>query len=85
MSDPQLYFEVFGSRVEFGWGALNTLGNHAARFAARRALVVTDADVANLGIPEKVARVLKASGIASVVFKDVAPNPTDVNVAAGNC
>jgi alcohol dehydrogenase class IV len=83
MSDPQLYFEVFGSRVEFGWGALNTLGNHAARFAARRALVVTDADVANLGIPEQVAAVLKASGIESVVFKEVAPNPTDLNVAAG--
>ena len=83
MQDLKIFFEVFGSRVEFGWEALNTLGNHAARFTSRKALIVTDADVASLGIPEKVAAVLKASGIESVVFKDVAANPTDVNVATG--
>lgn len=83
MQNQTISFEIFGVSVEFGWNALKTLGKHAVDFASKRALIVTDGGVTSLGIPEKVADVLKNENVDSVIFKDVSSNPTDLNVQEG--
>lgn len=83
MGNQNLYFEIFGSCIEFGWDALNTLGEHAKSHGAKKALIVTDEGVVSIGIPERVSSVLKKAGIESMTFKDVSPNPTDINVQNG--
>lgn len=83
MEDQELYFEVFGCRIKFGWNALDTLGSHANNFGAKKALIVTDEGVFSVGIPERVSSILKKGGVESVIFKDISPNPTDMNVQKG--
>lgn len=83
MGNQNLYFEIFGGCIEFGWDALNTLGRHAKSHGAKKALIVTDEGVVSIGIPERVSSVLKKAGIESMIFKDISPNPTDINVRNG--
>lgn len=83
MADENLYFEIFGCRVEFGWNALITLGAHAESFGSKQALIVTDEGVHEIGVAERVSDVLAEAGIESLIFKEVFPNPTDMNVRKG--
>ena len=83
MDMQTLQFEVFGAKVAFGWKELEKLGEYAGGLGKRKALVVSDKGVTALGIPARVSEILKKSGIDSVMFSDVAENPTDVNVLDG--
>ena len=78
-----LDFESFGCRVAFGWNRVAGVGTDAAGFKAKKVMIVTDAGVFSLGIPEQVAERLGKQGIQSVIFKDVSANPTDTNVREG--
>ncbi|WP_199104100.1 iron-containing alcohol dehydrogenase, partial [Aquitalea sp. ASV11] len=49
----------------------------------KRALIVTDAGLVKTGLADKVAALLTAADIQSVVFDGVHPNPTSANVNAG--
>ena len=53
MTDQNIYFEMFGACVDFGWNALENLPEHIAQFDTKKALIVTDGGVASLGIPKK--------------------------------
>ena len=83
MEEYDVYFEAFGCHVSFGWGKLATLGTHAGNFRAGKALVVTDEGVFSTGIPEKASIGLRNAGIDSTIFKDISPNPTDIDVGKG--
>jgi alcohol dehydrogenase class IV len=80
MQAQDINFDIFGVRVAFGWHILKTLGKQAVELRSRKALIVTDRGVASLGIPEMAADVLKAEKVDSVMYQDVSPNPTDLNV-----
>lgn len=63
-----------------------SLGEAVASIGARgfrRALLVTDAVLADLGVAAKVAGRLEAVGIAVSIFPGAQPNPTVGNVEAG--
>ena len=49
----------------------------------KRALIVTDAPLTQLGVTEKVAALLRERGLEVAVFDGVQPNPTVSNVEAG--
>ncbi|WP_405575951.1 iron-containing alcohol dehydrogenase [Winogradskyella sp. Asnod2-B02-A] len=66
-----------------GPGALNDLGEELKGLPYKKALFVTDKILVKIGVAEKVLDVLKTSGIESVVFDDVQPNPTVKNVTNG--
>jgi alcohol dehydrogenase class IV len=83
MGNQNVYFEVFGCCIEFGWQSLNTLVGHVKRFGAKKALIVTDEGVASIGIPERISSALVNAGIDTVTFKDILPNPSDKNVQNG--
>lgn len=71
------------TRIVFGFGASEGVGQEAAALAAKHALVVTDPGVIAAGIVDLIAARLQAEGVDHVVFSDVSSNPRDVEVEAG--
>jgi len=61
--------------VVFGRGALDQVGPRTRAYG-RRALVVTDGGMVASGLVESVTGFLRASGVESIVFSGVQPNPT---------
>jgi len=66
-------------QIAFGEGALDALDE----LEGRRALVVTDATLAKLGLVEKVAAHLAKAGIEMRVFAEVEPDPSVATVRRG--
>lgn len=66
-----------------GAGALDLAVEQIALLGFKKALIVTDEVLAELGFSGNVAKLLEAKGIASDVFCDVKPNPTVSNVNEG--
>ncbi len=67
----------------FGWGARNNLVEEITERKYKKALVVTDANLLELGIADKVISLLDKTGISYEVFSEVKPNPTISNVKKG--
>ena len=71
--------------------AVNIIGENAMNdamasikgYGFKKALIVSDHGLEQIGTIDKVVNMLKEAGIDSAVFADVQPNPTDSNVAAG--
>ena len=70
-------------RIEFGDGAIQNLGEHVKSFGCKRPLLVSDAGVMNAGILTKAIEALHASGLPSVTYLDIEPNPTDLSINDG--
>ena len=69
--------------VTFGAGAVASLGDRARAMGGRKALLVTDPGLVAIGLADKVAGFLRASGIEADVFGEVKPNPTMAEVTEG--
>ena len=67
----------------FGIGARHRVGFYAQNMQARRVLIVTDPGVTAAGWLAELIENLDESGIPSVVFDAVTPNPKDTEVMAG--
>src|SRR5579884_2120014 len=80
MNDSVSIF-AFPTRIVFGRGALNRLGDEINRLGVRRPLLVTDPGVVQAGLAERVAAA--APNIAFSLFDNVNNNPTEANVLAG--
>lgn len=83
MQNRELVFDIFGIKVDFGWGSLDRLGAHAKRLNAKKAFIVTDEGIEKCGFVEKTVGLLKKSGIDYQVYKDISSNPTDNEVVSG--
>ena len=57
--------------ILFGAGVLQRLGEQASRFNMKKALLMADPTMKNIGRIDEVQRILERSGVASVVFTDV--------------
>ena len=68
------------TRVIFGRGAVDRLGEVARELGGRRALVVTDKGLKQAGHEERAVGSLRAAGIDVALFDDVTPNPTTDDV-----
>lgn len=66
-----------------GAGALDTAIEQIATLGFKKALIVTDKPLSNLGFAADVGKRLAAKNIDSAVFDEVKPNPTVDNVNAG--
>jgi len=62
--------------IEFGEGALQTLGAAVTSLGRTRAFVVTDAGIVRAGIVASVEQVLTDSRVDFEVFSEVEPNPS---------
>jgi hydroxyacid-oxoacid transhydrogenase len=70
-------FEMATSNIRFGVGATQEVGMDLADLGVRRALVVTDQNVAQLAPVAIVRTALEAAGVQSVLFDRVRVEPTD--------
>lgn len=68
------------TRVIFGAGKFAQLGAVAREFGNVRVLLVTDPGLKQAGHSETAVRSIRDAGLVVVVFDDVAPNPTTVDV-----
>lgn len=71
------------TRIVFGPGKIETLGELASELGARRALVVSDPGVVAAGHTARGMKALKRAGIEAHLFDGVHENPTTDDVATG--
>jgi alcohol dehydrogenase class IV len=71
------------TRIVFGPGKIETLGELASELGARRALVVSDPGVVAAGHSAKGIAALERAGIEAHLFDGVHENPTTENVTDG--
>jgi hydroxyacid-oxoacid transhydrogenase len=70
-------FTVDASRITFGRGCLEELGDRAAALGMTRVALFSDAVVARLPVFDTAQRSLRAAGIDVIAFTDVHVEPTD--------
>jgi alcohol dehydrogenase class IV len=70
-------FTVDASRITFGRGCLEELGDRAAALGMTRVALFSDAVVARLPVFDTARRSLRAAGIDVIAFTDVHVEPTD--------
>jgi len=66
-----------------GVGCSKEIGPHAKTQGFKKALLVTDAGLAKMGVADIIGGYLKAEGIDYVLYSGAEPNPTDINVRDG--
>jgi alcohol dehydrogenase len=71
------------TRLIFGEGAIERLGELAAELAFRRSLLVADAGLLAAGYVERAAKLLSAAGIETVGFHNFGANPHSEMIEAG--
>ena len=71
------------TRIVFGLGVLERLGNLARDLGFKRTLLVADAGVVSAGHVARATRVLGAAGIHSTLFTEFGANPDSAMVEAG--
>ena len=65
------------SPIKFGLGAMDEIGFDASRLGIRKALIFTDRNLSELGLPERVRALLEEQGIKADVYDGVEIEPTD--------
>jgi len=75
-------FELY-TRVRFGEGVMNRLGQEAVELGVRRWMIVLDPGLARLGLAERVNSIMQASGLSCVFFDRVDREPDEEHVRAG--
>src|SRR5271157_4164553 len=71
------------TRVVFGPGTMDRLGELAKALGDTRVLMVTDPGLEAAGHPERALASLEAAGLQTFLFDDVEENPTSRHVDAG--
>ena len=71
------------TRVVFGPGTLNRLGELAREMGFQRTLIVTDRGLLPTGLSDRARALLAEAGIQSWSFHDFAPNPDSAMVESG--
>jgi alcohol dehydrogenase len=71
------------TRVIYGPGSLNRLGELARELGDTRVLLVTDPGLEEAGHPQRAVASLRQAGLEVFLFDGVEPNPSNVHVEAG--
>ena len=77
-------FSVEAPKIKFGRGSLNEIGDDATALGMTRVAVFTDPKVAKLGPVSIVVESLKSKGMDTVVYDQVAVEPTDISFKQGS-
>ena len=76
-------FSVEAPKIKFGRGSLNEIGDDATALGMTRVAVFTDPKVAKLEPVSIVVESLKSKGMDTVVYDQVAVEPTDISFKQG--
>ena len=77
-------FSVESSKVKFGRGALEEVGNDARSLGMNRVAIFTDKMVVKLPPVSKVIDSIKAIGLDFSIFDQVTVEPTDLSFKLGS-
>lgn len=68
---------MFGMKtdIRFGNSIIDTVGEVAKEYGAKKVLLVADDGIRCTGLPEKVAQALGKAGIETIDFSKIVPNP----------
>lgn len=72
---------AFPTRIIFGAGSVNAIGEEISKHGIQKPLLVTDPGVVKAGLVGRVAQAMP--GIQFALFDSVSPNPTEKNVLEG--
>jgi alcohol dehydrogenase class IV len=75
-------FTYAAPALKFGTGASAEIAYDLGKYAARRALLVTDPGVAATGHPRRIADQIEATGISVTIFDQAQVEPTDASFEA---
>ncbi len=70
-------------KLVFGEGALNKTGEYASQWGKKALIVTTGRFFEEIGLVSRLKNVLTESGMDSVYFPDVSPNPLNTEIDAG--
>lgn len=73
----------FPTTVLYGQGSLNAFLERLKEQGHKKALIVTDSVIREIGLAQRLTDLLSAQGIPCAVFSDAHPNPTDADVDNG--
>ena len=76
--DGDHIFSVEAPKIKFGRGSLKEIGDDASALGMKRVAIFTDPKVSQLEPVSIVVDSLKSKGIDSVVYDQVAVEPTDI-------
>ncbi len=62
-------------RISFGLGKIKELGREVKNFGAEKILLVSDRNLKQVGIIDKVEKILRTENIESVLYDEVSPEP----------
>ena len=68
------------TRLVYGNGALNHIGELAIELGAQRVLIVSDPGIVKAGYPAKAQVLIEAAGLTAQIFAEVHENPTTTDV-----
>ena len=74
---------IFNETSYFGWGARESLTKEIKDRGFKKALLVTDETIMNVGITGKVSDLLDKEQLEYIIFNEVKPNPTIAQVKRG--
>ncbi len=69
--------------IHFGWGAVERVGEEAARLGGRAMLVTGRSAAKKSGLEERVRKLLSAAGVGTVLFDQVESDPSSATVDRG--
>lgn len=67
------------TRIEFGNGKINIVGQQVRELGGSKVLVITDKGLVQAGVADRLLTVLQKEGIAYAIYDDVKPNPRDAD------
>src|ERR1700709_206153 len=73
----------FPTRIVFGVGVANRVGEEASALGIQRLLLVTDPGVEKVGLANGIRASLEKAGIAVQTYTGVDGNPTEENIEGG--
>jgi 4-hydroxybutyrate dehydrogenase len=73
----------FPTRIVFGPGVSNRVGEEAQSLGIKRILIVTDAGIERAGLANGIRSSLETAGIAVATYTGVDGNPTEENIEGG--
>lgn len=77
-------YEFFMPTVNLmGIGAAKQIGTQMSLLERKKALIVTDAILVKVGIPNTIKKYIEEAGYEAIIWDQVQPNPTDKNVQSG--
>ncbi|MHC1697679.1 MAG: iron-containing alcohol dehydrogenase [Geobacteraceae bacterium] len=79
----QSFFFFIPTISILGVGCSKEAGPKAKSLGFKKALLVTDAGLAKMGVADVIGGYLKAEGVDYVLYSGAEPNPTDINVRDG--